>query len=462
MHSKLTNILLALTAAAVFATCSTQSSSLLRGKIPQNANKYQEDFLQLAVYVKKTHPGFYSSPLQVMSFEQYEELVNAVYQRMGIVKNDDEWKIELSWFLEKLKDGHTIVDWPIIQKAPIGIWWFGDRLYVVFVDDKKYEAMLYKEVTKIGAMEVLQLEQRINEYVSADKGQLLYKRLFNPDLMLSLPYLSYLGLADASGITIEYLDNGKTSSIKMPLNQFTRGTRYRVRPMLRNATTVPRNSNYFIPVPEHSAVYMQLGRLPKPVDANLYAAAFKLAKESNYNNLILDLRGNGGGDSTWCDALLPYIIKQNRNVYIYKGWKSSYPSANREITSGYYAVDQTGNGLRFGGKLYVLSDAGTFSSATFFITAIKDNGLGTIIGEPCGNTSIRFGNRAASITLKNSGMQFSTTNSIWARAKPGAIESEPVYIDPDVLVVPTLADFQNRNDPVIAKAYELIDSSRTP
>jgi len=44
-------------------------------------NPYQNDFLMLASYIRKNHAGFYKTPLQTISFHDYDELVAMTVQR---------------------------------------------------------------------------------------------------------------------------------------------------------------------------------------------------------------------------------------------------------------------------------------------------------------------------------------------------------------------------------------------
>jgi len=48
-------------------------------------NPYQKDFLILADYIRKNHAGFYKTPLQTISFHDYDELVAMTAQRLNML-----------------------------------------------------------------------------------------------------------------------------------------------------------------------------------------------------------------------------------------------------------------------------------------------------------------------------------------------------------------------------------------
>ncbi len=112
-----------------------------------------------------------------------------------------------------------------------------------------------------------------------------------------------------------------------------------------------------------------------------------------------------------------------------------------------------GNGLTFFGDIYVLTSPHSFSSATFFVVSIKDNNLGTIIGKPSGNNSIRYG-YSTGIDLPYTGFYFNTSIRIWGRSKPGIIETEE-FIEPDINVNISINDYIYNLDPV----WEYLDNN---
>ena len=308
MRHASTIMLMALSILTGLASCATPGSPLLRGKPPADASDLQKDFLQLAAYVARNHAGLGPGPRPIMTMEQYGKLVEEVYARMAHPASRDEWYIELSRFVARLEDGHTQIPWKPSRCAPFAAWWSGDRLYAIAVTDPSYGDVLYKEIVGIGGMTVPEPEGRINEYISADAGQLLYKRQKSPDLMLSEAYLSHFGLLDSSGmVVIEYLDGSARKSVRVSCAYPCPESASLADASLRDAFTKDLGGNWFDCLPGCSAVYVQLNSLSGEPDLAFYERLFRLAKERGARNLVLDLRNNGGGNSQWCDVFLTYI-----------------------------------------------------------------------------------------------------------------------------------------------------------
>lgn len=122
-------------------------------------------------------------------------------------------------------------------------------------------------------------------------------------------------------------------------------------------------------------------------------------------NLIIDLRRNGGGNSELGDELFQYISPVpfaqygDVTVRISPNLHAAYPgidgadSVYHYKTSGDDLQGLRDNPLRYAGKgnVYLLTSSGTFSSATDFAWAFQYFGMGTIVGEETGGHIVCFG-----------------------------------------------------------------------
>lgn len=421
-------------------------------------NKYQVDFIEIANYVKNNHCSFYKEPLQVMNFEEYSILVNKIKEEMKSIEDDDNFYIKLYWFLEKLKDGHTKIYNRFMLNANISLWWIEEKLLITAVRGDTSSTLLYKEIKKFGRISVQDYEEKINEYISADIGNELYKRLFSPDLMVSYAFLKKFELLNEdNSLDIEYLDGSTTKKYTINFSNYYPNSYRTIPESCRNNITMIKEGNWYKSIIENNTMYIQLNSLPNDTYIKFWEELFKNVKEMNSKAIIIDLRNNGGGSSNWCNEFLRYIIKEDRNIYMYKGWKSNYPNNNVAVSDGIQYIKAIGSELHFNGKVILLTSAKTFSSATFFVVAIKDNNLGLVIGEPVGNSSIRFGYMADSITLSNTRIKFSTTKYVWGRSLPYSINLNDMYIYPDENISISINDIVNHKDSVFEKAIDIID-----
>ena len=150
---------------------------------------------------------------------------------------------------------------------------------------------------------------------------------------------------------------------------------------------------------------------------------FTEIKEKNIENLAIDLRGNGGGDT--------YVINE---LFKYLPVDTYYQGDNfRKIRWNFLTFDQSGvtknkrnAELEFDGNLYVLTDEASFSAAMIFAEMIVDNDLGMVIGESPSEAC----NCCSEITqfyFDDIGMWFSVSTVYHTRIDP----SNGDYIEPD-------------------------------
>lgn len=99
--------------------------------------------------------------------------------------------------------------------------------------------------------------------------------------------------------------------------------------------------------------------------------------------------------------------------------------------------------LLYDGNVYLLTSYHTFSSAMDFAQYISDNDLGTLIGEPCGNSPNSFGEISV-FKCPNSEITFQVSTKSWKRID---MENTDLLLQPDIL-----CDANEAED----KLYELI------
>ena len=91
----------------------------------------------------------------------------------------------------------------------------------------------------------------------------------------------------------------------------------------------------------------------------------------------------------------------------------------------YYKVEKKENAYK--GKVFILTDVFTFSSAMDFAMFFKDNNLGTVVGEAAGNMPDAYGD-VLSFTVPNSKLAFSVSFKKWHRIDQSK-SGEPIKPD---------------------------------
>lgn len=147
--------------------------------------------------------------------------------------------------------------------------------------------------------------------------------------------------------------------------------------------------------------------------------SFDTINKIGIENLIIDIRANGGGNSVLGDQLFKYIAKKPFNqfgkttVKFSQLQKDFYEQNCKEDstfceTFKYISKQKNGNIVdlkseelikpnnsqnHFDGKIYLLTSLRTFSSASNFAQCFKNYKMGTIIGEETGGWIVCYGDK---------------------------------------------------------------------
>lgn len=170
-----------------------------------------------------------------------------------------------------------------------------------------------------------------------------------------------------------------------------------------------------------------------------------LEEIKNYKALIIDIRGNGGGDNTyWSENIVPMLIDkrlEEKHYLAYRGETFLEPFLENRMGCGYEKLEpissiykenlknlppelradfkcyceiqmdyEPKNSIGFKGKIYLLVDEHVFSSSEAFATFAKSTGFATLIGKRTGGDGL--GVDPAVCALPNSGYVFRFTQEM--------------------------------------------------
>lgn len=160
--------------------------------------------------------------------------------------------------------------------------------------------------------------------------------------------------------------------------------------------------------------------------------------DKNIQNIIVDLRGNGGGNSYVANEFLTYVDTDFYNSWQYDiryGWLLKQ-----------YSQKECENDKKpqvFGGDIYILTDVKTYSAAMDFAMFVGDNDLGVIVGQASGNLPDSYGDLLYFQT-PNAKLLLSVSFKKWYR------------IDQTKSGEPLTPDYVCPSEEALEKAYELI------
>ena len=214
---------------------------------------------------------------------------------------------------------------------------------------------------------------------------------------------------------------------------------------------------------------------------SFFRKSFRKLKKENIENLVIELRENGGGNIINSTRLSRYLSdhpfkvadtvaaksfkypypSQVKNGFIYK-LQSWFVTSRRDDGRLHYRMYEkkyfkpyTKN--HFDGKVFLLTGGFTFSASTLFINPLVHQENITIIGEETGGGA--YGNTAVNVpdlTLPNTGIRVRLP--LYHLVVNKNLPHNGRGIIPDILVPPSSWHLARRIDPKMMKVYELIGS----
>jgi len=171
-------------------------------------------------------------------------------------------------------------------------------------------------------------------------------------------------------------------------------------------------------------------------------------------SLIIDVRNNGGGSTSWGYKVLGHLTEQpiygsisksRKYIGTERAWGSrSIKWHDFTDSSQVYPVDQV-----YKGKVVVLTGAKTFSAAEDFVVAFKTMKLGTLIGSTTGGSSgqpllfkLPAGGSARVCSKRDT--------------YPDGTDWVGKGIKPDIEIYNTIANIRTNTDSVVNKAIEFL------
>ncbi|MGA3180033.1 MAG: hypothetical protein ABSF38_06815 [Verrucomicrobiota bacterium] len=340
--------------------------------------------------------------------------------------SDLEIILELKRLVAGLGVAHTMVvaggrGEPIY---PVRTQWFSDGLGVVYTAPE-YRQALGARVVRIGSRTPEEVQAALAPYISHENEAML--RHESPTFMMWADLMQHEKIADPDGglrLTLAKADGRQFTLDVAPENGDGRAS----------TNWVSANAELSIPpsfylehlkpyygyeyLPERHALYIQYNQCaedPKESFAAFTKELFDFADGHPVERVIVDLRFNGGGNSSIVQPLV-------------EGLKSR-PA------------------LQAGGHLYVLIGSSTFSSGLMAAIDLQQGLHAILVGRPTGGKPNCYGETKV-LELPNSKLpvQYSTKHF---RLLP---RSDPPSLEPDLPVALTLGDFLAGRDPILEAA----------
>lgn len=169
------------------------------------------------------------------------------------------------------------------------------------------------------------------------------------------------------------------------------------------------------------------------------------------SNLIMDLRGNGGGYVVTLEKIAGYFVEKDTTIAELKGRKEMKPQK---------AKSQGGDGFK--GRLVVLVDSQSGSAAEIFARFVQLEKRGVVIGDISAGAVMQskfspMENGADSVVIPY-GISITNADVIMSDGK----SLEHTGVTPNLIMVPKGSDLAAQHDPVLAAAFQLLGENVTP
>lgn len=306
-----------------------------------------------------------------------------------------------------------------------------------------------------------------------DENQYLYlKSMYDADKKINKAWLDQLNSKKAIA---RYLGD-KNDLNSSNVNNSSNSTQNNV---------IPNNYETKI-LDQGKTAYLSIKTLnPFNIDEDMKGIKPFLKGIANYKTLIIDIRGNGGGDSDyWGKNLVPMLISKpltTKGYLVYRGSSFQEKFLKCRNGFGYQGIETVKNidkeGLKnappelkkdfkyymkyestvtpkdsigFKGKIYLLVDKDVYSSSEMFASFCKSTGFATIIGERTGGDGIA--EDPILCTLPNSGYVFRFPQQLGLIADGTC--NEEFKTEPDIKVSASKGSTLT-NDEAVKKVLEI-------
>lgn len=405
---------------------------------PEWVSRWRADLQFAADSLPLRHPNFFHD----VPRETYRRSLDSLSQRLPGMDHD-AIVVELGRIVAMVHDGHTRLTFPfdsaagfftghsptprtkidglVFRHYPVRLGLFADTLYVIRADSAHRE-LLGGRVVSIGRSTATAAMAAVEPVIQRDNDSQV--RDLMPTWLVVPEILHARGVIpdpERAAIVVEQPDGRRVEAELTPVAPGVGVSWLSARaagdPPLRDR--YPERNHWFTRIPGSHTLYARYRQVmddPNETVAQFADSLFATIEATRADRLILDLRGNVGGDGGLNRPLVQHLIRCERL------WRP--------------------------GGMWALIDRGTFSAAIMMAADLELRTPTLLVGEKTGGHPNSYGD-SRRVTLPNSGLTVRVSSLFWQLTGP---QDPRDGIRPHVPVVMRFADWQANRDPVLEAA----------
>src|SRR5688572_24659062 len=486
---------------AVFtSSCSVSKSSYSPSK-KYSPGQLSKDYAIFRGALEESHPGIY----WYTSKKEMDNYFSWGKEQIKDSLDEEDFKKVLSYVIAKINCGHTVTRsskafiryrdtnskiFPLSLKIWTGVNIAEDTATVAANLIRK-DSVLTRGIVvkKINHQPISTILDTLCQYISSDGYNLTHKyqtlsnrggfgaaftSVFGQRENYFIDYLATDG-TEKSAMVPSYNPRADTAN-RIAIARFARTSRAERKKQIIRAT---RNLRFDS---THRIAFMDLGSFGRNLKLkSFFRNSFKKLHRKQVKNLVVDVRGNGGGSVTNSTFLTKFIVDRkfkvadslytNTRNSRYKKYIEGYffnrlfmvfmtsKKKDGKYHFGYFERHYFNSRKKnhFDGNVYILTGGNSFSATTLFTQTVKQQDNVIVVGEETGGGA--YGNSAwliPDLVLPETGIRFRLP--LFRLVIDKNIPKDGRGVQPEVVALPTTGAIRRGVDYKMEKVMELIKS----
>jgi hypothetical protein len=400
--------------------------------------KLLSDFQQFRSILEKTHPALYDYTGKSV----LDSLFDRNYRSIDGDMDFESFLMLMTEVISLVGCGHSSLwipgaYWNVAPDGlfPLKLQAAGAKFYVTGTLGDVVSVPTGSEIRSINGLPFEQIAERLMELISADGKNRAFRRA-KLGQHFAVKYALAYGFSES--FAVQYIPPNADKPLKAKLQAVGKAEVDQGKKVRNELSLKELKQGQVALLTINSFGYY--GEVP--MFKSFIDSVFQVIDQKGIDQLILDLRGNGGGDP-FCSSYL---------------WGYLQPEPLPYFEDHYGRYDTLANAIplparHFTGKLYTLIDGLGFSTTGHFCGLLKYHRVGQFVGSETGATYTCTGN-ATYPALKETGIMVGTARVMRYTAAVKDMNPRRGVI-PDYPVEPTPEDLQSGRDTVLEYALSL-------